>query len=319
MAKLRTHIACPGLKPGWADPFACTVKVKEGRSTRRFYRLGPDMDYPGVTTILGGDPPAWAWSTWVADEAKRLHALAIAGVKDLKWEAVWTESGLEWCSSEVDPADLLQGDWLKDHGQRMQSRAADRGTVVEMLLEDWKTLGYIGEDDIEHWVNNKLCEYKADGTTYRCHVSEVLPYAVQLRRFLEENAVEIKATSILVCHEDLKYATVIDLWAMIDGELWSLNLKTSAATTRKHAEQIAAEVNATHFIPQGSQEALPLAPVRRGMTPGVLLVTQDSATLRRLKNTPYWFRSFKAAHRRYLANLADMPFASVQKSKAVAA
>lgn len=42
------------------------------------------MDYPGVTTILGGEPPAWAWATWVADEAKRLHALVDKGREALR-------------------------------------------------------------------------------------------------------------------------------------------------------------------------------------------------------------------------------------------
>lgn len=315
-------IVCPGLKPGWTDPFHCCVTEQEGRAKKRYYRLGAkagDMDLPGTTTILGGEAPAYAWASWISQEAQRLFALHNAGIPDKKWEAVWNGTGLEWASEDVDPAELIKSDHLTHHGTRMQGRAADRGNVTELLLADWQELGYISAEDLEHWLNGKLSEYKPNDQPWRCHFDEVWPYAFQLRNFLEEKAVEIKATSVLVIHPEVGYATVVDLWAVIDGELYSLNLKTSNAARRDHAEQIAAEYYASHYIPIGTQEALELEGIRKSMIPGVLLVTETSAVCRRLENPRHWFENFLAAKNRYDGNQVPIPFQTVSSAKAVTA
>ncbi len=304
-----------GLTPGWTDPFHCCQTVQEGRSKRRYYRLGEGMDYTGVTAITGGDPPAYAWATWISQEAARLFALHNAGMDDVKFESVWNGEHLDWVASPVSPGERLVDGYLEGHGTRMSQRAADRGTVTELLLADWAKLGYVAEDDLGEWLKHKLYDYRPDGKAWQCHFDEVYPYAFQLRAFLESHNVEIKATSVLVLHDKLKYATVVDLWAVIDGTLYSLNLKTSSATRRDHAEQVAAEFYATHYVPTGATEAQPYDKIRKAMVPGILLVTQEGASLRKLEDPSYWFESFKAAHARWERNLAPMPFTTVKRGK----
>lgn len=307
-----------GLKEGWTNPFDCCVTVQEGRSKRRYYHLGEGMDFTGVTAITGGEPPAYAWASWIATEAGRLFALHNAGMDDVKFESVWDGNHLEWVASPVSPGERLVDGYLEGHGTRMSQRAADRGTVTELLLTDWQKFGYIAEEDVEDWLKHKLYEFRPDGKAWQCHFDEVYPYCLGLRAFLEEHNVEIKATSVLVLHDKLKYATVVDLWAVIDGTLYSLNLKTSSATRRDHAEQVSAEFYATHYVPTGAVEAVPYEKVRKAMVPGILIVDGGKATLRKLNDPSYWFESFKAAHARWERNLAPMPFDTVKASKAEA-
>jgi len=308
-----------GLREGWTNPFECCVF--EGGE--RLYALSTGMKYPGVTSIIGGEPPAFAWATWISQEASRLAALHVAGLKELQWSPVAAGDGLDYASKEVDPIELLlSGEHLRGHGQRMQSRCADRGTLTEELLKDWQDLGYITRSDVTNWLNNKLHEYKPCGNAWRCSFDDVYPYVMQLREWLDGNDVEIKALGVLVFNKSLEYATVIDMIAVICGELYLVNLKTSSEVVRHHGVQLMSERMAEFYVPTGSIEALDFTDISKPAKSAILQCTKEKCTLKELQEDSYKsmfdeFKKLRELHKMQRAN-TDNGFARAKTTRRAA-
>ena len=308
---------CNRLPEGWTNPFQCCVHENVGVGTklnRRLYHVAEGVKLFGVTTMLGDDePPAWAWATWTAQEAERLFVLHEKGQMDKKFEAVWNGEAIEWASSDVHPSERLRADYLKGEGARRSQAARDRGHVVEKLLKAWQELGMVRKQDLQHWLEDVLTQYREDLMPWQCRFDEAYPFAASLQSWLETNEVEVLQTDVFVLNPDMGYATVVDAWVKMGKNIYSVNLKTASSATRKHAEQVAAEFMATHFLPHGTQEAIPFDDLRREMIPAIILCTEKSTRLRKLDDVDTWWKSFQFARERFLLSLNAVPFDTVKE------
>jgi len=309
-------IICDLMQENWTDPFHCTIQEPFGKAKRRMYHVAKDIKLFGVTTMLGDDePPAYAWSEWIAQEAVRLFALHESGRTDNAIEAVWNGERLEWVSNPIHASSRLTVEYLKGEGRRRSQAAMDRGTVVELLLEDWKELGFITKGDLGHWLTDKLTQYRRDGIPYQCTFDEAYPFAESLRDWLEETGAEVVATNIFVLNPEAGYATVIDAYIKFGGVLYSCNLKTASSANRKHAMQVAAEHFATHWVPPGTLVAEPYETIRKAIVPAIVLCTKEGTRLRKLEDAEYWYDVFELRRQAFVKELAAMPFETVKEGK----
>lgn len=242
--------------------------------------------YPAQSTIMKavfGEPDV-AHATWVSQEAQRLFALHSAGLMAHHAEVAPTETGYERVISEVDPATLISdAEYLRKFGWRMSGRAADRGTVTHKLLRYWHQDGPMALGDVPYWVDEVIGF--GDGVMpYRCYVDETTGYCLSLASWLHETGFMPVATEIPGFRDgDSPYACTLDAIGGFpdDPSIYVLDVKTSAASSRHHALQLAAQVSCDWYGVPGTDEKLMRAEVfQREPIAASLLVQPDKATFR---------------------------------------
>ena len=142
--------------------------------------------------------------------------------------------------------------WLKSLPDTRRDKAADLGTRVHKLAE------------------RLALREKVEVT------AEEAPFVTSYQRFMAEFQPKFLFVEPLVLNTEYWYAGGADSFAIIDGEVWILDIKTGASIYPTTALQLAAYANAGFIGEAGSAEKIPVPTVRHY---GIVHVRPEGAPL----------------------------------------
>ncbi len=269
-----------------------TAEWKVGTDFRsedgKVYTLG-EQQFSGLTTILdaclGNDSLQFAHADWIEAEVHTLMALH-AGKQQAKRTRLLpvSDDRNEWIIEECDPMELIhEKGYLKFQHLRMQSRAADRGTVVHKVLSQWRQDRVYISLNLADWVAETI--YNGEGKTpYRCDYEETLSFCRSLVHWLETNKVEVLRSEFPCFSREFGFACTCDALISVDGEIWLIDAKTRSKVqpTRRDALQLVGQATTEFTLAEGSLEEKTLSDLWPIVRIGSLQVAPDRVVLREL-------------------------------------
>jgi hypothetical protein len=263
--------------------------------------------YDGLTTVLGtlkgGED--YAQSTWTAQEAQRLHVLAMAG------ENVYRRSGSEWNGQRFDPIyesipakDLiLDKTYLQRFPASELRRTADRGTVLHKLMDYYASGGEpLSDADIKHWVDDVIGQ--GDGSNaYRCDPDETTGYCVSYNQWVNTHNVTYHASEVCGLHKVERYGCTLDQIATIGDDKFPsiIDGKSRGSSKLTDALQLVAQSKVTHLANPETGALMNARPLLRCAALRQMLVTESKVVIRtipRSKIDTLW-KVFKSHLRTY--------------------
>lgn len=233
------------------------VAVGVSMTARHEYRFNGKGPYPSVTTILG-----------IMDKG---HALAYWFGKRVAEAAVQRD---EWRS--MPPADAVV--WLAKQPDDNRNSSAVLGTLVHQYAD----------------MAARGLRIDAEGLQ---PPQEAIPYLQAFAGFLGRyGASAIVSSEKAVWSDSAAYAGTYDILMLIDGQLWLVDIKTSAGVYPEYALQLAGYGNAEYIVLPFDPTRYPMPKVERY---GVLHLRPD-----KYPDTGYRLIELAVGHREYVAFLA---------------
>lgn len=206
------------------------------RTAKHTYYWNGDGPFPGVTSVLKViDKPALV--AWAKRET------AECAVRNIDLLAGMTRTG----------GDRMAVEWLKGIPDYARDQAASLGTRVHAAADAF--------------AKGEPAELAA----------EEMPFIDAYRTALEREGITIEAAEFMVIGSvgAHRYGGTADLLAMIDGERWLIDLKTSKGTYKETALQLAAYGYADWIGFENNAEPYAVPPIERW---GVLHIRPDIYT-----------------------------------------
>ena len=193
--------------------------------------------YLSVTNALGLlSDMSWPISRYAAQEVAAMAVLAANG-------EAYTVPGTE---ESVSPLGFLTDEsWVANAGHRKMMRAAERGTVVSALAQEWACGLDIDESQIGDWMQEYCIRHELrpeEGTE---------SYLRTMLRFLDESGIGVIATEVPVFSDSREYAGRLDLIATLPGYGRYANvvdIKTGDSFRRSWVAQLAAYAESDFYI-----------------------------------------------------------------------